>query len=89
MKNLNFPGLPRVLVIDDEEPVRETLRRLLQAEGVAVETSADVEDALRRIARRGFDVVILDQHLRGAEGLGLLSRLRQGDHPADVVVLAG
>jgi DNA-binding NtrC family response regulator len=89
MKNLNFPGLPRVLVVDDEERVRETLRRLLQAEGVAVETAEDVEDAQRRIARRCFDVLILDQHLRGADGLDLLSRLRRGDHPADVVVLAG
>ncbi len=37
MKNLNFPGLPRILVIDDEEGIREGLRSMLQAEGVAVE----------------------------------------------------
>ena len=34
MKNLNFPGLPRILIIDDEEGIREGLRTLLQAEGV-------------------------------------------------------
>ena len=39
MKSLNFPGLPRVLVIDDEEGIREGLRTMLQAEGVAVETA--------------------------------------------------
>jgi FixJ family two-component response regulator len=49
MKNLSFPGLPRVLVVDDEEGVREGLRALLQREGVHVETAGSAEDGLRRI----------------------------------------
>ncbi|MCA8956989.1 MAG: sigma-54-dependent Fis family transcriptional regulator [Planctomycetes bacterium] len=89
MKNLNFPGLPRVLVIDDEDGIREGLRALLQAEGVAVETSSNAEDAVRRIERKSFDAIFLDLNLPGADGLSILPTLRQGSSPADVVVLTG
>lgn len=89
MKNLNFPGLPRVLVIDDEEGIREGLRSLLQAEGVAIETSSNVEDAVRRIEQRMFDVVFLDLNLPGADGLSILPTLRYGTPPPDIVVLTG
>ena len=89
MKNLNFPGMPRILVIDDEEGVREGLRTLLQTEGVAVETAATAEDALRRLEQKPFDVMFLDLNLPGADGLSILPSLRQGTPPADVVVLTG
>jgi DNA-binding NtrC family response regulator len=89
MKNLNFPGLPRVLVIDDEEGIRDGLRTLLQAEGVAIETSSTVEDAVDRIAQRTFDVIFLDLNIPGANGLEVLPTLRQATPAADVVVLTG
>ena len=44
MKNLRFPGLPRVLIVDDEEGVREGLRQMLQREGLHVETAGTAED---------------------------------------------
>ena len=89
MKNLNFPGLPRVLVIDDEDGIREGLRSLLQAEGVAIETSSSAEDAIRRVEQKVFDIIFLDLNLPGADGLSILPTLRQGTPPADVVVLTG
>lgn len=89
MKNLSFSGLPRVLIIDDEEGVREGLRALLQKEGLHVETAATAEDGCRRAAHRGFDVVFLDLNLPGVDGLSILPRLRHGAMPTDVVVLTG
>jgi DNA-binding NtrC family response regulator len=89
MKNLNFPGLPRILVIDDEEGIRDGLRALLQVEGVAVETATSAEDGQRRIAQRSFELVFLDLNLPGADGLSILPALRRGPTPADVVVLTG
>jgi two-component system, NtrC family, response regulator AtoC len=89
MKNLSFPGLPRVLVVDDEEGVREGLRALLQREGVHVETAGSAEDGLRRIESRSFDIVFLDINLPGADGLSMLGMFRRGSPPADVVVLTG
>lgn len=89
MKNLNFPGLPRVLVIDDDEGIREGLRALLQTEGVAIETASTPEDAEARIEQKVFDVIFLDLGLPGADGLDILPTLRRGVPPADVIVLAG
>ncbi|MEM7199171.1 MAG: sigma-54 dependent transcriptional regulator [Planctomycetota bacterium] len=89
MKNLSFPGLPRVLVIDDEEGIREGLRGLLQAEGVAVETAANAEDGVRRIGQKAYDVVFLDLNLPGADGMSILPSLRRGTPAADVVILTG
>ena len=89
MKNLNFPGLPRVLVIDDEEGVREGLRALLQTEGLHVETAAGVDDAVGRLDHRRFDLVFLDIDLPGSDGLAALPRLRVGAQPPDVIVMGG
>ncbi|MHC5064468.1 MAG: sigma-54-dependent transcriptional regulator [Planctomycetota bacterium] len=89
MKNLNYPGLPRILVIDDEDGIREGLRTLLQSEGVSVETAKSAEDGIHRVKQKNFDVIILDINLPGADGLSILSSLRTNSTPADVVVLTG
>ena len=89
MKNLNYSGLPRVLVIDDEEGIREGLRGLLQAEGIAVETASSAEDAARRLEVKQVDLVFLDLHLPGIDGLSVLPQLRKGRSPADIVILTG
>ena len=89
MKSLNFPGLPRVLVIDDEEGIREGLRTLLQAEGVAVETATSAEDGVRRLGQKAFDIVFLDLNLPGTDGLSILPSLLRGTPPPDVVILTG
>jgi DNA-binding NtrC family response regulator len=89
MKNLSFPGLPRVLIVDDEDGVREGLRSMLQHEGLHVETAGTAEEGARRTAQRSFDVVFLDLNLPGADGLSMLADLRRGTPPADVVILTG
>ncbi len=89
MKNFNFPGLPRILIIDDEEGVRDGLRTLLQAEGVGVDTAPTAEDGVRHLEHKAFDLVFLDLNLPGEDGLSMMSKLRRGTPPADIVVLTG
>ena len=89
MKNLNFPGLPRILIIDDEEGVCEGLKTLLQVEGVAVDTASTAEDGVRHLQEKPFDLIFLDLNLPGADGLSMMSKLRVGTPPADIVVLTG
>ncbi len=89
MKTLNFPGMARILIVDDEEGIRESLRTLLQTEGVAVETAASAEDAQRRLAFRSFDIVFLDLNLPGDDGMSVLPSLRVGVPAADVIILTG
>ena len=83
MKNLSFPGLPRVLIVDDEEGVREGLRSMLQREGLHVETAGTAEEGARRVESRSFDIVFLDLNLPGADGLSILGQLRTGQHYSD------
>lgn len=89
MKNLSFSGLPRVLIVDDEDGVREGLRTLLQTEGLHVETAGTAEDGLRRVSARCFDIVFLDLNLPGADGLSTISQFRQGTPSPDVLILTG
>lgn len=89
MKNLSFPGLPRVLIVDDEDGVREGLRSMLQREGLHVETAGTAEEGARRVEAKSFDIVFLDLNLPGADGLSMLGKLRRGSPPADVIVLTG
>ncbi|HEY51983.1 MAG TPA: response regulator transcription factor [Caldilineae bacterium] len=66
-----------ILVVDDEQPVRNTVRAYLEKEGYTVHTAADGPTALR--AARAFrpDVVILDIMLPGIDGLEVLRQIRQ------------
>ncbi|HEB53891.1 MAG TPA: sigma-54-dependent Fis family transcriptional regulator [bacterium] len=89
MKNLSFPGLPRVLIVDDEEGVREGLRSLLQHEGLHVETAGTAEEGLRRVGARAFDIVFLDLNLPGADGMSSIGKFRQGTPSPDVLILTG
>ena len=89
MKNLSFPGLPRVLIVDDEDGVREGLRTLLQQEGLHVETAGTAEEGLRRVEARSFDVVFLDLNLPGADGLSTISQFRVGTPSPDILILTG
>ena len=75
-----------LLIVDDEEPVREACRSTLAGEPLTL-TQADSGDrALEMIAARRFDVVILDLKMPGVDGLQVLSRIK-ADHPHTAVVV--
>ena len=72
----------RVLLVDDEEIVRDVLTRYLEREGFRVDVAADGEAALDLAARRRPDIVILDLMLPKLDGLEVFRRIRDdGDLP--------
>jgi DNA-binding NtrC family response regulator len=77
---------PRVLIVDDEPGVRESLRLILsdRAETASAESG---EQALERIAERRFDVVLLDIIMPGIDGMEVLERIKDLAHPPQVVML--
>jgi two-component system, OmpR family, response regulator RegX3 len=68
--------MPKVLIVDDEEPLRASLSYALTREGYSVGTAADGVAALERAEAEQPDVVILDLMLPGIDGMEVCRRLR-------------
>jgi DNA-binding NtrC family response regulator len=77
----------KVLVVDDEEVLRDVLSSLLEREGHAVREAATAEEALRLADQQIFDVVLLDLMLPDRHGLEVLRELRRRDPGIVVVVI--
>ena len=80
---------PRLLVVDDEEGIRESLSSILRDEGYHVETAGSAEAALVRAAAGDLEVVLLDVWLPGMDGLEALSRLQAIPRPPAVIMISG
>ncbi len=77
-----------ILVVDDERPVRDSLRRALELEGYRVELAEDGEQALKRLdLEPPPDAVILDVLMPGADGLEVCRRLRAAGMRVPVLML--
>ena len=66
----------RLLVVDDEPPLRKVLQTALTARGFSVEEVGSAEQALEIVAQRAFDLVLLDINLPGMGGLEACGRMR-------------
>jgi CheY-like chemotaxis protein/anti-sigma regulatory factor (Ser/Thr protein kinase) len=77
----------RILVVDDDRTTLRMIRLQLEAAGFGVDTARDGAAALARLARRSFDLVLLDVWMPGMDGLEVLSRLRQAPSQPRVVVM--
>ena len=78
----------RILVVDDERAVRESLRRALELEGYEVDLAAAGEEALNRLESDGLpDAMILDVLMPGADGLEVCRRLRSRGNRLPVLML--
>jgi len=76
-----------ILVVDDSAANRDALSRRLERRGYAVATAEDGPAALRLLAQRPFDLVLLDVMMPGMNGLEVLQRLRQDHAAADLPVI--
>jgi two-component system, OmpR family, response regulator MprA len=77
----------RVLVVDDDQAVRESLRRSLAFNGYEVDLAADGLEALEAIARRRPDVVVLDVMMPRLDGVETSRRLRSAAEDLPVLLL--
>ena len=68
---------PRALVVDDDEPIRTLLRKIVEHEGFAVETAKDGREAIEQIDADGFDVILLDLMMPRVDGYHVLEHLRE------------
>jgi len=82
-------GLIKILLVDDDELVRLTLCEILEQNGFAVTTAANVPEALKHISSQNFEVLLSDLHMPGAgDGLTVVSAMRHANPKAVTILLS-
>jgi len=79
----------RVLVVDDEQPVRVTLEEVLSREGYEVLTASSGQEALRVMGDTTVDLVMVDLKMKGMDGLMLMGEIKQRWPATVLIVLTG
>ena len=79
--------MARILVVDDDAAITELVKEILSAQGHVFDAAASGEEALRKIAKDGFDLVILDRNMPGMSGLQVLRTLRAQPATAKLKVI--
>ena len=75
-----------ILVVDDEEPIRRILVRLLERNGYPSASATDAEDAMLRLKEQDFSLVLTDMDMPGSSGLDLIMQINQA-HPDTATVM--
>ena len=78
-----------ILIVDDEEAMRDACRQVLTADGLILEEASSGEEALEALRRGSFDLVILDLKMPRVDGLQILQCLREESPSTAVVVITG
>jgi DNA-binding NtrC family response regulator len=78
---------PRLLIVDDDEDLRQSLARRFQHAGVSVTEAGSAEQALERADQVRCDVALLDLHLPGMSGIELLQKLKEARPDLEAIML--
>jgi len=82
------PPMPRVLVVDDEPPIRRFLRTSLTAQGYQVFEAEDGPAARTALQRNAIDILVLDLGLPGADGFEIIKQVRDSGSALPIIVLS-
>jgi two-component system nitrogen regulation response regulator NtrX len=81
--------MPRILIIDDEKAIRNTLRDILQYEKMDVEEAADGAEGLKKVEKENFDLVLCDIKMPKMDGLEVLVKIQETRPDVPVVMISG
>jgi DNA-binding NtrC family response regulator len=81
---------PKILLVDDHEPMRDILKDILETSRFCVSTAANVSEAIHLIDTEPFDVLLSDLHMPGAgDGFTVISAMRHKQPNAITLLLTG
>src|SRR4051794_397952 len=81
-------ALRSILIVDDEEPIRQVLTEVLGGSGYVVRTAADGEEALRELSANDYDAVVTDVRMPRMDGLSLVRAIQQVAPETTVIVMS-
>jgi two-component system response regulator HydG len=79
----------RILIVDDEPSVRDSLSRWFRDDGYEVGVAEGANDALTRLAEKRWDLALLDIRMRGTDGIELQRRIKEVDPDLTVIIMTG
>jgi len=79
----------RLLIVDDEDMMRNFLREVLNEEGYDIDLAASGDEAVKRLEQDHFDIVLTDIVMPGMDGLGVVAAARELPTDVDVIVMTG
>jgi two-component system nitrogen regulation response regulator NtrX len=81
--------MPRILIVDDEPGIRQSLKGVFEDEGFTTEAVSSGEDCLKKVDQNSYDLVLLDIWLPGIDGLETLRRLKERASQTHVIMISG
>lgn len=81
--------MAKILVIDDEKSIRNTLKEILEYEGHEVQDAADGLEGLKKIESEKFDIVLCDIKMPKMDGLELLDKIMEIQSETPVIMISG
>lgn len=81
------PSPIQLLIVDDDDQLRQALARRFQRLGMTVTAAANGEEALAQAAKTRCDVALLDLHMPGMNGIEVLEKLRERQPELEVLLL--
>ena len=79
--------MAKVLVVDDEQDIRETLKDILEKEGYSVEMAGSGTEAISKIDSIKPDLILMDVRMPGMNGVDLLKKLREINEDVPVAMI--
>ena len=77
----------KILIVDDELIMRESLPGWLERDGYAVQTAPSGEDALEKLKETRFDILLVDIKMEGISGLDVLRHVKENDPDVAIVMI--
>jgi DNA-binding NtrC family response regulator len=77
----------KILIVDDELVMRESLAGWLERDGYDVDTAVSGEEALAKVRKTRFDILLVDIKMEGMSGLDVLKEVKESDPDVDVVMI--
>lgn len=81
--------MARILIVDDDQPVREMLQQMLEKEGYTIETAADGNEAIRKFDNNPPDLIITDIVMPDKEGLEIIRHFMREKPQTKVIAISG